>query len=271
MRPRKLRIGTWNILGRRRHHDSRVADDGAVYETVAKAGTDILCLQEVHFYDGEVDKQLREELEDAGMNHFVGSPLSPSHLDEKAQLGVGIAARFPLLEFATRTLSNPGLRANVRGQVWELHDKGLIRARIQLTPNVAVNVYSLHLFPFFEFGVDDQTDYVDKMWRELWDVVDGADEPTILAGDYNQTGRADAAKEFSRGNWSFCTPDTSTTSTGLSLDDVALSWAPDTCEPRVIPTFSDHHLVLVEIDLSTPPRVRDRVMLSDIGGASHRP
>jgi len=282
---RKLRVGTWNILGRQRHHDSRVADDGAVYDTLADTRTDILCLQEVHFYDGEVEAQLRSELRAAGLSYFVGAPLSPSHLDEEAQLGVGIAARFPLQRPSTRALSNPGLRANVRGQEWELHDKGLIGTQVRLSPGVQFNVYSLHLFPFFEFGADDRADHVDKMWRELWDVVDGHNEhlPTILAGDYNRADRADAAAEFSRVGWNFCASGVPTTATGLSLDDIALNWAPGTCTRQVIQTFSDHHLVLAEIDMSRPPCAGDQVVrenrdaimpimstpsrLSDVGGA----
>jgi endonuclease/exonuclease/phosphatase family metal-dependent hydrolase len=243
-----LRVGTWNILGRQRYEGSDTAD-GAVRGTLTEVPVDVLCLQEVHFYDGLPDAQLRKELHGAGLTYFAGEPLSPSHLDENAQLGVGIAARVPLDEVQVRTLSNPGLRANVRGQEWELHDKGLVGARVRLDEDTFVNVYSLHLFPFFEFGVNDRNGHVDKMWRELWDYVDGNTGSTrvILAGDYNQAKRVEAAKEWSQSNWNFCATDTITTTVGLPLDDVALNWSTSHCRPEVFPTFSDHHLVVVEL------------------------
>ena len=93
------------------------------------------------------------------------------------------------------------------------------------------------------------------MWHELWDAVDRTDGqlPTIVAGDYNRADRAAAAAEFSRIGWHFNAPDIETTATGLSLDDIALSWTQGASRPQVVSTFSDHHLVMMEIDLSRPP------------------
>jgi endonuclease/exonuclease/phosphatase family metal-dependent hydrolase len=246
-----FRIGTWNILGRRDHHLCASARDGSIQAILDTEPVDVLSLQEVHFYDGEADPQLIKELQAAGLKHFIGRPFSPSHLDTKAQLGVGIAARSPLFGVYEHRLENPGLKAVVRGTDWSLHDKGLIGAEIQLHDNQTLRVYSLHLFPFFEFGVPDDDNYVEQMWRELWDYADVAagDNKVILAGDYNQVDRAMAAKVWSRTQWRFCAPNIPTTTTGMSLDDIAVNWLGETTPPKVVATFSDHHLIVANIEV----------------------
>ncbi|WP_352231264.1 hypothetical protein [Actinomadura sp. NBRC 104412] len=87
---------------------------------------DVLCLQEVHFYDGVPDEQLLKELRKAGLSQFIGLPLSRSHLDDAAELGIAIASRLPIDGRDEIRLTNPGVRAVVRGQNWVLHDKGMI-------------------------------------------------------------------------------------------------------------------------------------------------
>jgi endonuclease/exonuclease/phosphatase family metal-dependent hydrolase len=251
-----LRVGTWNILGRRRNEVLELADDGAVSATLAEDPVDVLCLQEVHFYGGSADEQLRAELRTAGLNHFVGKALSPSHLDARAELGICIAARFPLRNPYAHRLNNPGLRRKVRGADWVLHDKGLVGAELKLGDGCILKIYSLHLFPFFEFGVDDDDAYVDHMWSELWKFVDKKSNGTrtILAGDYNQAGRVDAAKAKSHRSWNFCASEEVTTRFGLSLDDIAIDWSAPPVDPKVVKTFSDHHLVIADLVLSPDRR-----------------
>jgi hypothetical protein len=53
-------------------------------------------LQEVHLYRDEPDEQLVEEFREVGFTHFVSLPLSESHLDPSARLGVGVASRYPV-------------------------------------------------------------------------------------------------------------------------------------------------------------------------------
>ena len=167
-----------------------MARAGAVCSVLDRHPVDIPCLQEVHFYDDEPDGQLLEELSGAGLGHFVGSPLSKSHLDRSAGLGIGIASATPLSPPVMFQLSNPGLRASVRGEQWVLHDKGLLGCAVQ-TP--------------------------DGRW--------------------------------SRNKWQFLLDDLVTTSFGLPLDEIALSWSPVCSGARSVPTFSDHHLAIVDVRL----------------------
>lgn len=250
MNENAVRIATWNILGRRRAGTKRTAPDGAVTEILKRHGIDIVCLQEVHFYNGLPEEGLVRELRAAGFENFAWMRLSESHLDRDASLGIGIASRAPLSDIDRSRLTNPGLRAVVRGDEWVLHDKGMIGCLARAAGQRPFWIYSFHLFPFHEFGVSDDDDRVDKMWAEFWahfDFLGGAD--VILAGDFNQTRREVAAKRWSQRPWRFCLGEAVTTSFGLALDEVAVSGRPLASRSWTSPTFSDHSLVVAEIGL----------------------
>ncbi|MEU4422031.1 endonuclease/exonuclease/phosphatase family protein [Actinoplanes sp. NPDC024001] len=244
-----LTIATWNILGRQNHRTRSTAAPGEVEAVLREHPVDVLCLQEVHFYDRSADEQLLRELAAAGLPHFVGLPLSDSHLDDDARLGVGVASRLPLRRHDTFVLTNPGIRASVRGREWILHDKGMVGCTLDAPDGQRLLVYSLHLFPYFEFGVAEDDVRVDQMWSEFWDYADrrGEELELVLAGDFNHRTREHAAARWSRRKWQFCLPDEGTTVSGLPLDDFALSWSPAHKEHRSVPTFSDHHLVVVRL------------------------
>jgi exonuclease III len=242
-----LRIATWNILGRRVAGTYEIADAGAISSVVAAHRPDILCLQEVHFYDGEPDPQLLTELRSAGLDHFIGLPLSDSHLDRSALLGIGIASAWPLVEKYSFKLSNPGLRTSVRGEEWILHDKGVIGCGVKTLNGSMVQVHSLHLFPFHEFRAVSDESYVSRMWCEFWRYADSLTtcDEVILAGDFNQGDREVAAQKWSKRRWHFCLDDRSTTLMGLPLDDIVLSSEPQSVAVELVPTFSDHYFATV--------------------------
>lgn len=243
-----FRIATWNILGRREDDTNRIAGAGAVRSVVSKHRPDVVCLQEVHFYDGRPDPQLIDELRLAGLCHFVGRPLSESHLDESACLGLGIASRWPpVADPYSFVLPNPGLRASVRGSEWVLHDKGAVGCDFKSAEGCIFRVLSVHLFPFHEFRAVSDKRHVDDMWREFWrhadELRDSGD--MIIAGDFNQVDREAAARRWSKNKWHFCTDHQPTTSMGKSLDDIVLSFEPDALSLDLDPTFSDHHFASV--------------------------
>nr|MDT0662265.1 endonuclease/exonuclease/phosphatase family protein [Micromonospora sp. DSM 115978] len=251
MTSNSLRIATWNILGRRNYATNETAQVGAVEEVLREHPVDVLCLQEIHFYGEGVDAQLLHELRAAGLGHFVGLPLSESHLDTSARLGVGVASRDPIRERDVFMLTNPGVRALVRGEEWILHNKGMLGCTLNAADGREIQIYSLHLFPFFEFGVKEDDDRVDRMWSEFWAYADhrGEDSTLVLAGDFNHQQRESAAGRWSRRKWEFCLNEVGTTEKGLALDEVALSWSPSYQEHYLVPTFSDHHLVVVHVEL----------------------
>jgi endonuclease/exonuclease/phosphatase family metal-dependent hydrolase len=248
------RIATWNILGRQEEGTHRTARAGAVRSVVTKHRPDVLCLQEVHFYDGEPDPQLMEELQLAGLDNFVGMPLSESHLDDSARLGVAIASRWvPLGGSHSFVLRNPGLRASVRGSEWVTHDKGAVGCDFRSPEGRIVRVLSVHLFPFHEFRAVSDQRHVDDMWREFWQRTDELRGPggMIIAGDFNQVDREVAARRWSKNKWYFCTDRQPTTSMGKSLDDIVLSSAPEAHTLDLDPTFSDHHFASVRARLGS--------------------
>lgn len=163
-----------------------------------------------------------------------------------------IASRFPLAHPRRYLLHNPRISAEVRGDRWVLHDKGLLGATAMLAETGrTLRIHSLHLFPFFEFGVADGNRYVEDMWTEFWDYVDRtADgQALILAGDFNQASRISSAKLRSRFGWKFCIGYRATAENGLVLDDVAVNWHAEVTDQEALPTFSDHRLVVVELNL----------------------
>jgi endonuclease/exonuclease/phosphatase family metal-dependent hydrolase len=247
----RLRIATWNICGRHLANSPEVAPAGAVRTTVSRCYPDVVCLQEVHFYDGKPEAALLEELQSAGLEYFIGLPLSESHLDASASLGVGIASAWPLEQTSAFQLTNPGLRKWVRGEEWNLHDKGLIGCRMRTPDGEFLQISSLHLFPFHEFGIASDEDCVNKMWSEFWDYADRLvkDDPVVFAGDYNQPSRASAAKQWSSKTWFSCLDQRATMTTGFAADDVVVSSKPRDVMIRLVLTFSDHKLVLADIQL----------------------
>jgi hypothetical protein len=122
-----------------------------------------------------------------------------------------------------------------------------------------IRVYSLHLFPFHEFRVPDNDELVTKMWCEFWACADRLVEKgeLILAGDFNQIERESAARRYSSRTWRFYLGNQVTTSFGLSLDGIVLSWSPPSAMERSVPTFSDHHLAIVDVPLADGHTVRD--------------
>jgi hypothetical protein len=94
------------------------------------------------------------------------------------------------------------------------------------------------------------------MWNEFWTYADGLAPAgkvmagkVILAGDFNQENRDQAANKWSNRNWHFCVDGHRTTTFGLALDEIALSWSPPSTAFQLVPTFSDHHLAIAEIRL----------------------
>jgi endonuclease/exonuclease/phosphatase family metal-dependent hydrolase len=246
-----LRVASWNILGRRVAETHQPADEGSVRSVIQDLNIHILCLQEVHFYGGEPDRQLLDELHAAGLRHFVGLPLSASHLDSSAQLGVGVASVWPLVRRDALVFSAPDVKARVRGEDWVLHDKGMVGCDIEIPGRPPVRIYSLHLFPFHEFGIKDGDARIAEMWNEFWQHADERADGrrTILAGDFNQQDTKDAATKWSKADWSFCFTNVRTTSTGLALDEIALTQPGAAVSRKVISNFSDHHIVVAELDV----------------------
>ena len=246
-----IRIGSWNILGRRSHQMGRSAEPGAIARALKADPVDVLCLQEVHFFGDSPELEVIDELSSVGLVNIIGEPLSPSHLDNNASLGLAIASRFPLTSKRIHQLRNPRISAQVRGKNWVLHDKGLLGATLELGHGRRLQIYSLHLFPYFEFGIEESHRYVQDMWHEFWDYVDKATRglPLVLAGDFNHELRSSAAERWSKGDWRFCFKGSATTESGLALDDIAVNWDGGTGNRAVSATFSDHRIVVAELDL----------------------
>jgi endonuclease/exonuclease/phosphatase family metal-dependent hydrolase len=252
VKPNPLRVASWNILGRRDARTDQPANEGSVHEILAGLGIDVLCLQEVHFYNDEPDQQLIKELGLAGLPHFAGLSLSASHLDPSARLGVGVASVWPLRNIENVVLTAPEIKAHVRGEEWVLHDKGMVGCDVDVPGQPPVRIYSLHLFPFHEFGIRNGDARIAEMWNHFWRHADSRAHGgcTILAGDFNQQDTKDAATTWSKASWSFCFTNVLTTSRGLALDEIALNQPIVAISTKVISTFSDHHMVLAEVEVT---------------------
>ena len=110
-----------------------------------------------------------------------------------------------------------------------------------------LTVVSLHALPFRRFGRQPEEPEFSRIWQALADLLHNyRDGPLVVAGDFNTRHRTlvlDAAER----------PLTRAvgdrpTHRGQPTDDVLYTEElVQRAEPRVIPTFSDHALCVVEL------------------------
>src|SRR5882724_11611618 len=126
-----ISVATWNIGGAilGPSHQTGGKPQLDYYADILRTHQpDIVCLQEAHhYYDEHQPNQTQQLAKLTDYPHTVSVPISPSHLDPNAQLGLGVISRFPIQTHRYVQLPNPGLYATgPNGEQWVPFDKGYL-------------------------------------------------------------------------------------------------------------------------------------------------
>ncbi len=152
---------------------------------------DIITLQETQWYS-EYSSQARTIAQKLRM-YRVEAPLSPSQFDPNARLSIAILSRFPLAFPETRLFKNPEWTAErPNGDVWDTHDKGILKADLYLPNQKRMRVATLHGFPAHEYGKSFEDPENQPVIKDMRDKIheDSTRVPRYLVqGDFNIDAR----------------------------------------------------------------------------------
>jgi len=246
MKPRVLKLATWNIGGGilGDSHQRRGSPSLDYFASVLKTNTpDIACLQEAHDYHGRREGQIEYLARLVGYPYRASFPVSESHLAPDASLALGILSRFPIRDVAYREFPNPRLEAvGPNGEPWLLHDKGYAVGSIE-TGCRTLGIVTGHCFPLHRFGASPVEPRFAPMWEMLAQdlrAVGSAGEAWV-AMDMNYGRVGDLLGDVLRSGSYFSAFDgTPTTPDGVQCDHILYGRAMRLLTTTVAPTESDH-------------------------------
>ncbi len=186
----------WNIHGGEiRPEDADPANKNAytikdlpyVMRMLDTERADIITLQETQSY-GPHASQAKDIAKKLGM-FIVEHSFSPSQFDPKAKLAVAILSKFPLPYPEAIPFNNPAWTVEKpNGDVWDTHDKGVLRVRAQLSHRKSIVVKTLHGFPPHEYGKsfeDPENQPIIKDMRDKLNENLQATPAVLIQGDFN--------------------------------------------------------------------------------------
>jgi endonuclease/exonuclease/phosphatase family metal-dependent hydrolase len=237
---RTLRIGAWNVHEGVAEHRSAL-DECA--ERILDERLDLLALQEVPFSPGSESSPFLSRLAmSTPLRHHAVRVLSPSWLVPGMRSGVAVASRFPIETVKGAVLPNPRL---VHGG-FRTFDKGSVTAVVKVGEHL-VAMTSLHMPPFHRFGRRADNPEFGYIWDRLATQLEPEQgELAVIAGDFNTPNRhlllrrigVDLHSSVSR-----------PTHNGTAVDDILHPASVERRSSRLIDTFSDHSLCVVELSL----------------------
>ncbi|MDQ7905998.1 endonuclease/exonuclease/phosphatase family protein [Phytohabitans sp. ZYX-F-186] len=242
-----LTIATWNVQeGLSEGCEKRDHPRPSVADLVKAQGIDVIALQEVDF-DRSGRSTVLDDIEaNTALRHIQRYPCSPSAFFPAARAGVAIASRYRITGRWEFKLPNPRLRITRGGSTYESYDKGVLACEIA-TGGGRLTLVSLHMFPFHMFERPADHDDFDGIWRALRKHLgELGGRPLVVAGDFNTADRG--LLPDVNGRRLTGTTRGQVTHRGFAADDILFSpEVPDPPTARVLDTFSDHRLCLVEL------------------------
>lgn len=158
-----------------------------IIDMLGSEDADIITLQETNWYSLH-SSQARTIARKLRMN-MVEAAFSPSQFDPKARLAIAMLSRFPLAYPEAVQFNNPSwtvVRPN--GDIWDTHDKGVLKARVVLSPRKSIRVATLHGFPPHEYGHDlalpEHQPIIDDIRENLQEDVTAVPD-YLIQGDFN--------------------------------------------------------------------------------------
>jgi exonuclease III len=254
-----LKTIQWNIHGgeiRSRLDDPQnkdaytIKDLGYIIDTLYHENPDLITLQETNWYSPYLS-QARTIAQKLGLFR-VEAPFSQSPFEPKARLAIAILSRFPLAFPESAAFKNPNWTVEKpNGDVWDTHDKGVLKAKLVLSHRKSIRVATLHGFPPHEFATSFEqpenqpviADMRHKLNEDLNMVPD-----YLIQGDFNiNTPLLTAASPLTRNVvplfMSGVPINRATLATGETVDHILFRGLHHE-ETRVKPTRSDHAMLV---------------------------
>ncbi len=192
----KLRAVQWNIHGGlvrptgsdpARRDLYTIPDLNYVIEELASQKPQIVTLQETQRFDPH-NSQAKEIARQLKMN-YAEADFGPSHFQPGARLSVAILSQFPIAFPEQMAFKNPNWTVQKPdGQIWNSHDKGVLKVRLPISYRKSLLVATLHGFPPHEF---DTNFYLPENQDTLADMRQKMSEDQklvpayLIQGDFN--------------------------------------------------------------------------------------
>lgn len=243
-----LTVGTWNIGGGILGDSHQLHGTSQLNYHITKIrewAPDVLCLQEAHEFLDDDTGQAEILASAAGYKHIHTVPISPSHLDPKAQLSLSVMSSFEITNPRYTKFPNPALSSRgPNGENWVLFDKGYMTTTIQ-TSDTDFTLVNAHCFPLHYFGVTADDPQFATMWSDFaGDLIRIAEGGAVVAViDLNYDPIENLIGEiFSIDRYANSFTRTPTIPKGTQQDYIVYTGsALHLKETAVTPTAADHH------------------------------
>jgi exonuclease III len=181
----RLRIASWNVAGGKtinslKRFDFASTDIGYFTNELKQARPDIICLQEIHTKDGEVQAQIFAE--QLGMPYVFNTANSPSHIDPDYQLGNAILSRHAFTVAQDTKFPNPSFELRWKdGSLAPDHPKGL-----QTVDIGDLTIANTQLLPVDIWDYNYRVGCGAELASDIEEIViDSINHPVIVGGDFN--------------------------------------------------------------------------------------
>ncbi len=261
--PVSLRTLQWNIGGAKIRPRSADPEDLTSYtidgldyvvDTIGKHNPDIVTLQEVHGIS-DYQNQAAEIAKQLDLNYQYFN-LSPSHLDDDSRFGIAILSKFILAYPEKVFFQNPNwTHTQPDGSIWSLHDKGALKARVQLSFRQSMKIATAHAFPAHMFNQSYDKQETEEVVKDIRQTLteDIKQAPIyLIQGDLNVNAQSITqapllARRMAPIFMSGVPIDKSTLVTGETVDHILFRNL-NHHYTHVLSTRSDHRLLVSEFE-----------------------
>lgn len=179
-----VKIVSWNIGGgyvQSSTVDNPRLDIGQFIRVLHDIDADIVCLQEVHCWDGGSQaEQIALELNYAHVSVFQ---LSNSHIELGKKLGISVLSRFAAQKYTEVHYEQPAFDLFFQdGRPAEKHPKGYQLLKMEN----GIYVLNTHLLPVHSFGLRYEAADLRVFSNHINDALSGLeDSKLVMCGDWN--------------------------------------------------------------------------------------
>lgn len=247
-----LRIATWNVhcgvFERGAKADSTSID--YLSNCLRDLSADIVCLQEFELPEAAEYSLIEKLAKTAEYQYLEVFAPSKSHLID-GKMGLTILSKLPMTRSnQTQLFPNPKLSTLYDGKTINTHDKGALCVKV-IWERMPINVICLHLFPFHLFGVKPSAPEFNPARKAFSDLLlMSRNQPTLICGDFNIADIDEFLPNARRENALTELIHTPTRPDGVRHDHILHSTHFCATTVRVIPSRSDHHLCVAELQNS---------------------